>query len=121
MYKRQSYGNRRLPGVPRVFARGQLGWRLAGGTLLSLQVESASGYAIDFAQTVRAPGYATWGLKAGGEITKGLSWFAEGRNLSDRRHAAATGVVRVVTPSTAAQFLPGDGRAFYAGIDWRFN
>lgn len=116
-----SYGNRRLPGVPRVFARGQLGWRLAGGTLLSLQVESASGYAIDFAQTVRAPGYATWGLKAGGEITKGLSWFAEGRNLSDRRHAAATGVVRVVTPSTAAQFLPGDGRAFYAGIDWRFN
>lgn len=116
-----AYGNRQLPGVPRVFARGQVGWRLAGGTLLSLQLESASGYPIDFAHAVRAPGYATWGLKANGEIVKGLSWFAEGRNLSDRRYAAATGVVRVVTPATAAQFLPGDGRAFYAGLDWKFN
>ena len=48
-----------------------------------------------------------------------LNWFVDGRNLSDRRYAATTGVVRDAQGADVAQFLPGDGRAVYAGLDWR--
>jgi iron complex outermembrane receptor protein len=115
------YGNRRLPGVPRYTARAQAGYRLAGGTLLAVTAEGASGYAVDFAHTLRARGYAIWGLKASGRLHSGLSWFAEGRNLADRRYAATTGVIRDAGGADSAQFLPGDGRAFFAGLDWKFN
>jgi iron complex outermembrane receptor protein len=116
-----TYGNARLPGLPRRFARSELGWRLSGGTLLALNAEAASSYAVDFADTLRADGYVIWGLRASGDITPAMSWFIEGRNLSDKAYAATTGVTRVATQATAAQFFPGDGRSFYAGLDWRFE
>ena len=84
-------------------------------------VEGADGYPIDFANSFGAEDYVIWGLKASGEIVRGLSWFVEGRNLSDRRYAATTGVIRDAGGSDAAQFFPGDGRSVYAGLDWRFN
>ncbi|MCW7538632.1 TonB-dependent receptor [Aquabacterium sp. A7-Y] len=116
-----SYGSRRLPGVPRHAARAQLGWRFEGGSLLALHAEGAGGYPIDFANSFRAPGYAVWGLKASGEFQPGLGWFVDGRNLADRRYVATTGVVRDARGRDTAQFLPGDGRSVYAGIDWKFN
>ena len=119
--KDPTYGNRQLPGLPRHMVRAQAGYRLAGGTLLALQLEHSGGYAIDFAQTQRAPAYTIWGLKAAGPVSQGVSWFVEGRNLSDRRHAVATGVLRDAQGRDQAQYLPGDGRSVYAGIDWRFN
>lgn len=119
--KDPTYGNRQLPGLPRHVVRGQAGYRLAGGTLLALQLDHSGGYAIDFARTQRAPAYTIWGLKAAGPLSQGVSWFVEGRNLSDRRHAVATGVLRDAQGRDQAQYLPGDGRSIYAGIDWRFN
>lgn len=116
-----TYGERSLPGIPSAFARAQLGYRFhQGRTLIAVTAEHSGGYAVDFANTLRADAYTIWGLKAGGDIAKGLSWFVEGRNLGDKAYAATTGVVRVATPN-AAQFLPGDGRSVYAGLDWRFN
>lgn len=119
------YGDNTLPGLPKFSARAQLGWRLpqgpAGGTLLAATLETASGYPIDFANTFRAQRYAIWGLKAAGALSSSVSWFVEGRNLGDRAYASATGIVKDAAGRDQAQFLPGDGRAFYAGIDWRFN
>ncbi|AKJ29155.1 TonB-dependent receptor family protein [Caldimonas brevitalea] len=116
------YGNRRLPGVPRYSARAQLGYRLAGGTLLAVAAEGASAYPVDFTGSFSADRYAVWGLKASGEWhAAGLSWFVEGRNLSNRSYAATTQVVRDTRGADSAQFLPGDGRSLFAGIDWRFN
>lgn len=116
-----TYGDARLPGLPREAARAQLGWRFANGTLLALQAEGAGGYAIDFARSFDARGYAIWGLRLAGDLGRQLSWFVDARNLSDRHYAATTGIVRDARGQDAAQFLPGDGRAIYAGIDWRFN
>src|SRR5690606_5606592 len=100
-------------------------WRLmhgsGSGTLLAATLESASGYPIDFANTWRAERYTVWGLKAAGQITPSLSWFVEGRNLGNKAYAATTGIVKDAGGRDQAQFLPGDGRALYAGIDWRFN
>ena len=76
---------------------------------------------IDFARSFDAPGYGLRGLRLAGDVNPQLSWFVDARNLSDKRYAATTGIVRDAGGADAAQFLPGDGRAIYAGIDWRFN
>jgi iron complex outermembrane receptor protein len=116
-----AYGTNRLPGLPRYSGRAQLGYRFGDGLMMQANLETAGGYPIDFANSYRADAYAIWGLKASGSLVRGLSWFVEGRNLSDRRYVATTGVVRDAGGSDTAQFFPGDGRALYAGIDWRFN
>ncbi len=116
-----TYGNGALPGVPKQFARAQLGYRWTGGTSLSLQLEGASGYPIDFAQSFGAAGYGLWGLKGNGPVTRGLDWFVDARNLSNRRYAATTGVVRNAGGLDSAQFMPGDGRSVAVGLDWKLN
>lgn len=118
------YGDRRLPGLPQASARAQLGWRTAGGLLLAVHVEAAMKTPVSFdGQAPDAPGYAIWGLKAAGQFTPQLGWFIEGRNLADKTYVATTGVVRDLAAfrSNPAQYLPGDGRAVYAGLDWRFE
>jgi len=116
-----TYGDNQLPGVPRCTARGELGYRLPGGTRLAINLEGANGYPIDFANSFHARSYAIWGLRAGGPVVKGVSWFVDGRNLADRHYAATTGVVRTANGTDIAQFMPGDGRSVYAGLDWRFE
>ena len=46
----------------------------------------------------------------------------EVRNLTDKRYAATTGVLTDsrLPGAVAAQFLPGDGRAIYTGIEWKW-
>jgi iron complex outermembrane receptor protein len=116
-----TYGDNPLPGIPRYAARAELGYRLGGGTRLAVNLEGAGSYPVDFANSFRARPYAVWGLKAGGPIGGGVSWFLDGRNLSNRHYAATTGVVRTANGADTAQFFPGDGRSLYAGIDWRFE
>ena len=48
-----------------------------------------------------------------------MGFFLEGRNLSDKTYVATTGVIADANGQDSAQFLPGDGRSFYAGIEWR--
>lgn len=46
------------------------------------------------ANTEFAGDYAIFGLRLQQQLGKQLSWFVEGRNLSDRHYAATTSVVR---------------------------
>lgn len=117
-------GNRRLPGLPQGQLRAQVGWRLKGGTLLAANLEAATRTEVSFdGAAPHAAGYAIWGLKAAGHLTPQLAWFIEGRNLADKTYVATTGVVRSRQAwlSNGAQYMPGDGRSVYAGLDWRFN
>ena len=43
----------------------------------------------------------------------------EGRNLANTKYAATTGVIANADGLDSAQFWPGDGRAVYAGVEWR--
>ncbi|PZU53519.1 MAG: TonB-dependent receptor [Thauera sp.] len=121
------FGDNRLPGVPRTLFRGELGYRFAGapGGPLKVAVNaewSPQRYAVDMANTEFADDYAIFGLRLQQQVGRQLSWFIEGRNLGDRRYAATTSVVRDFSALAAAArnvYLPGDGRAVYAGIEWR--
>ena len=58
--------------------------------------------------------------RVGRRTTRGFSWFAEVRNIADRHYAATTGVIADARGLDARQFLPGEVRAFYAGIERRW-
>jgi iron complex outermembrane recepter protein len=119
-----NFGNNRLPGLPSVLARAELSYRLgaasfAPGLAAGLNVQHVGGHAVDFAHTLFAPAHTLVGVKLAQDIGAHWAWFVEGRNLADRRHASTTGIVRNAGGQDSAQFLPGDGRAVYAGLSFK--
>ncbi len=73
---------------------------------------------VDNANTLFQDPYTVWGLRAG--YRKGnLTVFADARNLFDETYASATLITDRAAPDQAA-FLPGDGRSFSVGVDYRF-
>jgi iron complex outermembrane receptor protein len=117
--KHVTYGDDTLPGIPEHAYRGELRWSVRPQYFLALNSEWVpERYAVDMAHSLFADPYALWGVKIGRDADRGLSWFIEGRNLSDRNYAATTGVIADARGLDSAQFLPGDGRAVYAGISW---
>lgn len=115
----REFGNNTLPGVPKVLLRGELLHRDGKGFYVGPTIESAGDYPIDMSNSVNAPGYTIFGLKLGQQVKRGMSWFVEARNLADKKYVATTGVSRNLAGADSAQFLPGDGRSVYAGIQWR--
>lgn len=111
------YGNKRLAGVPRHFAAGEVLYRPGGGFYLGPNVRIASSTWIDHANSLRAGGYSVFGFKLGRRLDKSVSWFVEARNLTDRKYAATTGVVADARGQDSRQFYPGEGRALYAGLE----
>ncbi|WP_137719836.1 TonB-dependent receptor family protein [Methylobacillus flagellatus] len=115
-----SFGNSRLPGIPRALLRGELLYR-QGGFYIGPTIESSpQRYAVDFAETLYADSYTLFGLKVGQQINKHWSWFLEGRNLGNEKYAATTSVIRNSNGMDGPLFLPGDGRSAYLGVQWRY-
>ena len=119
------HGDNTVAGVPAQQLRASLRWRRGD----RLQVEPSAdwvpqGYYIDHANTFRAAGYATFGLRLSGELFgrdtgAGWSWFADLRNLADRKWIASTNVVADAHGIDGRNFLPGDSRSLYVGVEWR--
>lgn len=115
-----SFGNNQLAGIPRHFYKAELTYRHADGYYAGPNVEwSPQKYYVDHANTVYANSYALLGFKIGKRSKSGFSWFAEARNLTNRKYAATTGVIDNARGIDQAQFLPGDGRSFFAGLEYR--
>ena len=64
------------------------------------------------------PHYALFDIRLGYDHkpTK-LSVFFEGRNLTNKNYSSSV----VVDSAVGRYFEPGDGRAFYGGLEWRFR
>ena len=114
------YGDNQLPGAPRHLFRAELRYRHPAGFSVAPNVEWVpQGFYADNANTLRTNAYALLGLRANWDFANGLSLFAEGRNLTDRRYIASTAVAPVAAPSSAL-FEPGFGRSVYGGLQYRF-
>lgn len=115
------YGNNTLAGLPPHLIRGEVTWENARGWHAGPTIElSPQKTFIDFRNTFAADAYAIAGLRVGHRAARGLSWFAEARNVFDRKYAATTGVIENAAGADQTQFLPADGRAFYAGVEFRW-
>jgi iron complex outermembrane receptor protein len=116
------YGDNDLAGMPPQQLRAKMRWQPGERFYFAPNLEWVpSGYYVDHANTFRAPGYTLIGLKIGGRIGDRWSWFADARNLQDRKWIATTSVVADARGLDGANFLPGDGRSIYAGIEWKLK
>ena len=77
-------------------------------------------FPIDHKNTFYADPYTVWGFKTGYRAPKGWSAFVDLKNLTNEIYAATTGVVANANGNDSAQFLPGDGRAVFAGVEVSF-
>ena len=116
------WGDRMLPGIPPFYYRAEMLYEHPCGFYFGPNVEwSPHKFAADLARTTFADPYALLGLKLGYRTKKGVSFFVEARNITDENYSPTTGVVQNATVAgSTAVFLPGDGRAFYAGIEFKW-
>jgi iron complex outermembrane receptor protein len=116
------YGNNQLPSMPEHFIKMELMYEHPSGIYFGPNWERvASKYPIDMANTYFADTYNIWGLKAGYKMPKGFSIFVEGKNITDEIYAASTSIVNnAAGADTNAVFNPGNGRAWYGGVEWKW-
>jgi iron complex outermembrane receptor protein len=114
------FGDKQIAGIPRHFYKAELLYKGRQGFYAGPSVEwSPQKYYVDHANTVYADPYALLGFKFGVKKEKGFSWFVEGKNLTNAVYAATTGVIDDAKGVDQAQFLPGDGRSVFVGVDFR--
>jgi iron complex outermembrane receptor protein len=119
-----TYGDRLMPGFAPFYYRAELLYQHPCGFYCGPNVEwSPHRYAADLARTTFADPYALLGLKIGYRTKKGVSFFIEARNLTDEVYSPTTSVVQnasVPALGGPAVFLPGDGRSFYGGVEFKW-
>lgn len=116
-----TYGDNQLPGAPRHYLRSELRYSHPSGFHVAPNLEWVpQGYFIDNANTQKTDGYALVGLKAGWTMPNGLTLFLDGRNLTGKSYVSNTGVVPRATTANSNVYNPGDGRAVYAGVEFRW-
>jgi outer membrane receptor protein involved in Fe transport len=76
------------------------------------------GYFVNSENTARAPAHELYSARVGYDYKPwNLSVFFEGRNLANASYVSS-----VVTDAANGRFFePGDRRAFYGGVQWRFR
>lgn len=115
------FGNNQLPGIPRHYYRAELIYSHPDGFFFGPNIEWVpQAYYIDNANTTKTKAYALFGARGGYDFGNGLRLFVDARNLANEKYIANVGVVPVATPGNSNVFNPGDGRAVYAGIEFRW-
>jgi iron complex outermembrane receptor protein len=116
------YRNNTLAGVPESTFTAELAWD-NGSLRIAPSVLIQSDTFVDFANTLKAPGYTTWGLSASWNATETATLFIEGRNLADKAFVSMTSAIaNARAPGVNLSVAtPGDGRAVYAGVRWRIG
>jgi iron complex outermembrane recepter protein len=116
-----AFGHNQIAGLPEHFYIAELRYEHPNGFYTGPNVEATfSGTPIDHANTAYANAYGLIGWKAGYKTSFDLSIFVDARNLTDETYAATTSVVDNARLRGTAQFNPGDGRAFYGGVEYKF-
>lgn len=114
------YRDNDIPGAPRHYLRAELRYSHASGWYAGPNVEWVpQGYYVDNINSLKTDPYALLGAKAGYDFGDGLKAFVDGRNLLDKTYISNTSVAASAITSPAL-FNPGDGRAVYAGLEYRW-
>jgi iron complex outermembrane receptor protein len=115
------FRDHRLAGMPEHYLRTEILLQRPSGFYGGPNLEWVPNrYPVDHANTLFADPYALVGLKLGYRARSGWAGFVDARNLTDETYAATTGVIADARGLDSAQFLPGDGRSFFAGIEYRW-
>jgi iron complex outermembrane receptor protein len=117
------YGDNQLPVAPEHQFSMMVRYAHPSGWFVAPRVEwRPSDTWVDYANTLEAPGYTIWSLNTGWDFDNGVSLFIDARNMTDKAYAPEFGaVVDASAPgANTAVFYPGEGRAVYGGLSYRF-
>jgi iron complex outermembrane receptor protein len=105
-----------IPGAPEHHFQGEVRYEHPAGFTITPRVEWVpKSYFINSANTESNSSWATLGLRAEYNFARlGLTAFAAGENLTDRRYSGSV----QVDNAAGRSFEPSDGRAFYFGVRW---
>lgn len=115
-----TYGNRKLPSIPPHIARLDLLYEHPGGFYGGPNIELASGWQVDQANSLQAPGYGVINFTAGYREPGGrYRVFVDARNLANKYYAATSDyIVDARAPGqTPYLFYPGRTRAVFMGLE----
>ncbi len=113
------FGNNDIPGAPEHFVRGEVRYDHPQGFWFAPNVEVVPvGYFVTSENTRRSDPYTLVNLRLGYNWKPwNLDFFFEARNLSDKQYMSSI----IVDDATGRFIEPGDGRAFYAGVSYRWR
>lgn len=115
------YGNNRIAGIPKHMLHAEVEWKPASWFTIAPSVEwQPGGVWIDHANSVKQKGYALAHLRLHGDIGQRLNWFADARNIFDRAYVAGTAVQANARGKDGAYYFPGDPRAVYVGLGFKY-
>lgn len=113
------FGDNRLPGAPEHYLRAEVLYRHPSGFYAGPNIEAVpEAYFVDNRNQVKTESYLLWGAKIGFD---GQKWAAtlEGRNLGDVKYISSASIATSATAASAL-FEPGDGRAVYGSIRYKW-
>jgi iron complex outermembrane receptor protein len=115
-----NFRNNLLPGAPRHYLRAELLYKNPTGFYFGPNVEWVpQAYFVDNANTTKTEAYALLGLKMGFDNGGPISAYIEGRNLTNKAYIASASIINQANP-TSTLFEPGNGRAVFAGMKYRW-
>jgi iron complex outermembrane recepter protein len=115
-----NFRNNLLPGAPRHYLRAELLYKNPTGFYFGPNVEWVpQAYFVDNANTMKTEAYALLGLKMGFDNGGPISAYIEGRNLTNKAYISSASIINQAM-ATSPLFEPGNGRAVFAGMKYRW-
>lgn len=115
------YGDNRLPIIPEHAYRAELKYEHPDGWFIAPSVEwTPNDVYVDYANTMKYPGYAVLSLNAGVDLAGGVSLFADLRNLTNEKYVSNANAVTDARTAATNVFTPGEGRSAYVGVRYSF-
>jgi iron complex outermembrane receptor protein len=116
-----TFGDNEIPGVPRHYLRAEVLYKDRSGFYAGPNLEWVpQAYFVDNTNTFKTASYAIWGLKAGFDNGGPWSAYIEGRNLSDKAYISTSKIIGDASGQDLPLFNVGDGRAVYAGVQYKW-
>ena len=114
-----TFGNHVIPGFPEHYIRSEVRYDHPVGLWLAPNVEWVpNNYPVNSANTARTEAYFLFNVGLGYTYKPwNLSTFFLAQNLTNKSYISAV----TVDDANGRFFLPGDGRAFYGGVNWRWR
>ncbi|HEV7387874.1 MAG TPA: TonB-dependent receptor [Gemmatimonadaceae bacterium] len=109
------YEGNDIPGAPQQVMSTELKYTHPSGFSLAPSVEwIPQSYFLDSQNTVKNDGWTNLSLRADWATQYGMTLFAAGQNLANRRFSQSA----QVDNAAGKYYEPADGRSFYAGLRW---
>jgi iron complex outermembrane recepter protein len=106
-----------VPGMPEHLLAAELRYDHPSGWWVAPNFEwSMAGFYVNNANTAKNPAYFVVHLRSGYDYNEHLTFFAEGRNLTNQTYAGAV----VVNDVLNRFYNPAWGLSGFAGMEWRY-